>query len=157
MIAHILSGWSEAYNSIKVYVNYLLDMYCFHMTKAGNTPIEIAWVLHNTAVTCGIVIYLPFHILKVQAFSPVKTDADKVYVWDVIGIMGSKLMRLAYNTDYFPASSGMDEICDGMMNLLDEEESNAWAPVASRKSVHQQRKSSMLCVANCCVILKYST
>lgn len=148
MIAHSLCGRSEAYKSIEVYVNSLLDAYSSHMTEAGKTPMEMASILRNIAGTLGSFIYLPFYILKVQDFFPVETDADKVYVWDAVGILGLKLMRLAYDADYFPASSGMDEIRDGMMNLLDEEVSYARTLAASRKSVCRQRKSSILRAAN---------
>jgi hypothetical protein len=148
MIAHALNGQSEACNSIKVFINTLLDTYCSRMIVARKTPIEMARVLRNIAGTCGNFMFVAFYMLHVQDSFPVESSSDKEYLLDAIGILGLKLMRLAYDIDNTSACSGMDEIRSTMINLLEEEVSTALTEFISRKSIHQNRKSSILRATN---------
>jgi len=148
MIAHVLNGREEAYKSIKDYINTLVDNYCSRMEEAGKSSKEMARILRNIAGNCGNFMYLVFYELRCQEFFPVESSVDKEYLYDAIGILGWKLMRLGYDTDYVPESSGMDKIRTTMFNLLDEEISLAQSLFDSRKARRQPRKSSMLRASN---------
>lgn len=148
MIAHALHGQSEACNSIKVFIDTLLDTYCSRMTQTGKTRIEMACILRNIAGTCGNFMFVAFYMVHAQDFFPVEAGMEKDYLWDAVGILGLNLMRVAYDTNFILSSSGLDDIRDKMMKLLEEEVNNAQSMFASRKSVRRQRKSSVLRATN---------
>lgn len=148
MIAHVLSGRMEAYTSINAYINSLLDNYLSRMAEAGRSSTEIASILRIIAGTCGNFMYLVFYEVHCQDFFPVESSADKEYLYDAIGILGWKLMRLAYDTEYVPASSSVDEIRSTLSKFLEEEVSLAQSMFDSRKARRQPRKSSILRAAN---------
>ncbi len=148
MIAHALNGRAEANTSINIYINALLDNYCSQMVEAGKSFDEMAGILRVIAGTCGNFMYLAYYIIHCHDFFPVESSVDKEYLWDALGILGWRLMRLAYDTDYVPVSSGMVEIRSTMFNLLEEEVSLAQSVFDSRKVRRQPRKSSMLRASN---------
>lgn len=148
MIAHMLAGRAEAYTSIKDYVNTLLDSYCSRMAEAGSSSEELASILRVIAGTCGNFMYLVFYKVRCQDFFPVENSVDKEYLFDAIGVLGWKFMRLGFDTDFAPASSGMDDIRKTMFELLEEEVSLAQSMFDSRKARRQPRKSSMLRASN---------
>lgn len=148
MIAHVLNGRVEAYTSIDIYIKSLLDNYLSRMAEAGRSLTELASILRIIAGTCGNFMYLVFYEVHCQDFFPVESSADKEYLYDAIGILGWKLMRLAYDTDYVPASSSVDDIRRTMFKLLEEEIALAQSMFDSRKARRQPRRSSILRAAN---------
>ena len=147
MIAHGMKGQSEANQSIEVFVNSLLDTYCSRMVEAGKTAKEMANVLRNIVGTCGMFLYLPYYMLYVHDTFPVDAE-NKSRHHDALGILGLKLMRIAYDTDYIPDSTGADEIRGLFDSLRGEEVDKAQKLFASRGRKMQSRKSSMLRAMN---------
>ena len=148
MIAHAMNGREDACSSIKVYMNTLLDSYCSHMTEAGRSSFEMETILRDVAGLCGHFLYHIYYVIHCHDFFPVESGVDKEYLWDAFGILGWKLLRLAYDTDYASASLSADEIRSIMFNLLEEEVSLAQSMFESRKARRQPRKSSMLRASN---------
>lgn len=148
MIAHALNGHSEANESIKIYINTLIDVYCSRMIEAGKTPEEMADILRNIAGWCGWYQYLAVYVLNVQDSYPVESDEKKKYLRDAIGILGMNLMRLSYDTDYVPVSTGFDDIRKVFDSLQGDEVTRAQNVYASVTRKMQPRKSSMLRAAN---------
>ncbi len=148
MIAHSLNGQAAATASIEVYTNGLLDAYCSRMAEAGKTPEELASILRHIAGWCGWFQYLAFYILNVQDSFPVGPDTNRSRHHDALGVLGLKLMRLAYDTDYAPISTGPDEMREKMFSLVEEEVSLARDAFASEKRRIRPRKSSMLRATN---------
>jgi len=146
MIAHGMKGqWEE---SIEVYINSLIDKYCSRMVDAGKTTKEMANILRNIVGNCGWFMYLPFYILNVHDTFPVDAEYKSRH-HDALGILGLKMMRLAYDTDYIPDSSGAVEIRGLFDSLRKEEVDNAQQLFASKRGRKMQsRKSSMLCAMN---------
>ena len=110
MIAHALNGHPEMNESIEVYINALIGTYCSKMTEAGKTEQEVAHIVRNIARWCGWFQYLAFHILNVQDLFPVESQKSKDYIHDAVGVLGLKLMRLSYDTDYVAASTPAGEV-----------------------------------------------
>lgn len=148
MIAHAMDGHSEANESIEIYINTLIDTYCSKMTDAGKTEKEMAGILRNIVGWCGWFSYLGFYVLNVQDSFPVESEENKKILHDTNGIIGMKLLRLAYDNDYVAVSTGFDDIRKIFNSLREEEVTRAQNVFTSRKRRMQPRKSSMLRATN---------
>jgi hypothetical protein len=146
LIAHGFKGMWEG--SIEVYINSLLDTYLSRMAEAGKTAGEIATILRTIVGMCGWFMYLPFYILNIQD-TAFPVDAEyKSRHHDALGVLGLKFMRLGFDTDYVPESTGAAVIRELFDSLLKEEVENAQQLFASRGRKMQSRKSSMLRAMN---------
>ena len=119
--------WEE---SIEVYINSLIDTYCYRMVEAGKTTEEMANILRNIVGTCGMFMYFVFYIAKVQDTAPVDAE-NKSRHHDAQGILGLKFMCLAFGTDYVSYSATAAEIRAQFDSLLKEEVDNALQLFAS--------------------------
>ena len=145
MLAHGLNGQPEANESIELFINSLIDSYLACMKDSGKTEDELAAILRNIIGWSGWFQYLAFYMLGVQMeFFPVETEEKTGRMKDAVGLLGLKFLRLSYDTDYLPASAGIDEIRKMFNTLLDEEEvvraQDMWASFRRKK---QPRKSSI--------------
>ena len=149
MIAHTLNGQSEANESIEIFVNGLLDTYLARMAEAGKSEEEIAAILRNIVGWCGWFHYLVFYILKamVEHF-PVESEEKRGQVVDALGILGLKLLRLSYDTDYLAASADVDEVRKVFNSLWEEEVTRAHDVFVAGKYRRRPRKSSIFRSAN---------
>jgi hypothetical protein len=148
MIAHGLKGQQDANQSIDNYVNSIIDTYFERMVKAGKTAEEQAKILRNVVGTCGMFIYEVFYVIEAQiSNAPVDTE-HKAWHRDTNGILGLKLMRLGFDTDAYPVSTGYIEIRELFDSLREEEVSNAYGLFASLGRTKQSRKFSMLRAMN---------
>jgi hypothetical protein len=148
MIAHGLKGQQDANQSIDNYVNSIIDTYFDRMVKAGKTAEEQAKILRNVVGTCGMFIYEVFYVIEAQiSNAPVDTE-HKAWHRDTNGILGLKLMRLGFDTDAYPVSTGYIEIRELFDSLREEEVSNAYGLFASLGRTKQSRKFSMLRAMN---------
>lgn len=148
MIAHAMNGHSEANESIEIYINALLDTYFAIMADAGKTEKEMAGILRSIVGWCGWFSYLGFYVLNVQDSFPVESEQNKKILHDSNGIIGMKLIRLAYDNDYVAASTSVDGIRKIFNSLREEEVARAQNMFTSRKRRMQPRRSSMLRAAN---------
>ena len=95
LVGHMLNGYRES--SIDDYINTLLDRYTSKMIEGGKTSKETAGIFRNILGWCGMVQYVVFYTLGVQldAFG-VEGEELQTYVRDSMGILGLKLMKVAY-------------------------------------------------------------
>ncbi|KAL9186324.1 hypothetical protein ACHAXT_005562 [Thalassiosira profunda] len=149
MIAHALEGHAMSLEGIEMYVRDLIDAYCAEMEKAGKTPEEVSFVVRNIVGWCGWFQYLAFYILNCQGdLFPVENEESVPLLRDAVGVLGLKYLRLSYDTEYVPASTGVDEIRRLFDSLWREEVALAREAFASRKRKMRPRKSSLLRTAN---------
>lgn len=143
LIGHMLNGYREA--SIDNYINTLLDHYFDRMAKSGKSDGELAYIYRNSIGWIGWAQYVVFYFMKIQldAFG-VESEELQNYMRDTLGLLGLKLMRLSYDTDYVAASTSLPELQSMFRNLIEEEVNRAKSNFNSRKAKMQQRKSSML-------------
>jgi hypothetical protein len=144
MIAHGLKGQWEANQSIEAYINSLLDTYCSRMVKAGKNPTEMAYILRNVVGWCGVYMYMALYVLKVQDTFPIESAENKMRHRDAVGILGLKLMRLAYDTNFVPEFIGMVEIRELFDSIRMDEVNSARMLFASMGRKMPRRKSSTL-------------
>lgn len=142
MIAHALNGHSDANVSIDDFSNTLIDTYCSKMVEAGNTPKQIATIVRNVVGWTGWFQYFTFYILDVFPF-PVESEASKTRLRDALGILGFKLLRVSYDTDYVAASATAEDIRKIFDTLLEEEIKRAQDVFAAGKRKRKPRKSSI--------------
>ena len=148
MIAHGLKGQQDANQSIDNYVNSIIDTYFERMVKAGKTTDEQAKILRNVVGTCGMFIFIVFYVIEAQiSVAPVDTE-HKAWHRDTNGLLGLKLMRLGFDTDAYPISTGYVEIRELFNSLREEVVSSAHGVFASLGRKKQTRKSSMLRAMN---------
>ena len=148
MIAHGLNGQWEANQSIEVYVNSLLDAYCSRMVEAGKDPDDMADILRGIIGWCGAYMFLGLYILNVQDAFPIESVENKRRHRDAVGILGLKLMRLAYDTGFAPDFMGMLEIRELFDSMRLEEVDSARYFFASGGRKMNKRRSSTLRIAN---------
>jgi len=149
MVAHAISGHSEANESIDTFVDALMDRYCSRMARAGKSPEEVASILRNIAGWCGWFQYLAFYVLNVQDNVPVDSDENRARVRDAMGVLGLKLMRLSYGAEHVTALTGLDDIRRSIRSLLEEEVALARRSYESAKRRRMlPRKSSVLRASN---------
>eukprot|EP01083_Nonionella_stella_P110665 324012_1 len=136
MVGHALSGNMDANESILAHINSLIDNYLSRMEEAGGkTQDEMAAILKNIAGWCGWFQYLVFYVMGVQDTYPGNEDpAIKSRVMDSSGILGLKLMRVAYDDDCVPASDDVNEIRGVIGSLIEEEVTRAQYAFASGSS-----------------------
>ena len=124
MIAHGLNGRLEANVCIDNYVNTLLDTYLSRIEVDGKATEEIVATLRNIFGWCGRFLYFVFYVRNDQEqgrLFPVHSDMNKERLRDSLGVLGLKLMRLSYDNDHVPASTGLDEVRKTFNSLLQEE------------------------------------
>ena len=90
---------------------------------------------------CVNVFRTPSYVVYCHDFPPVESSVDKEYLWDTLGTLGWKLMSHAYDPDYVPSSSGMEENRSIMFNFLEEEVSLAQSVFDLLKARRQPRKN----------------
>ncbi|KAL7548064.1 hypothetical protein ACHAWF_011352 [Thalassiosira exigua] len=148
MVSHALNGHREAKESITTYINSLLDTYKHKMFEAGKSREEVTAILRNIYGWAGWFSYGVFYVLDCQTTFPVESDEQKVYVRDSIGVLGLKLLRLSFDTDYIPTSASLEEV-QKIFNLLWREEiTRASRVFASGARKMQPRRSSVLRAEN---------
>ena len=81
-------------------------------------------------------------------FLPVESEVSKGRVIDSMGVLGMKLLRVGYDTNYIPETAGVDEIRKVFNFLVEEEVTRAQYAFASGTSKRKPRKSSLLRDAN---------
>jgi len=145
MVCHALNGNIEANESIELHINTLIDTYLSRMADAGNTPSELAAILRTGVGWTGWFMFLIFYILGFMTeFLPVESEVSKDRVIDSMGVLGMKLLRVGYDTNYIPESASVDEIRKVFNSLVEEEVTRAQYLFASGTSKRKPRKSSML-------------
>ena len=149
LIAHALNGHSDAVDSIKQYINALIDAYLARMMEAGKTAAELADILCNLIGWCGWFQYGVFYVQNVMVdFFPTETEENKKHAHDAMGILGLKLIRLSFDTEYIATSTSSKMMRNFFSSFLEEEVTRAQYVFASRTSKRLSRKSSMLRAAN---------
>mmetsp|Transcript_1950 Transcript_1950/g.4587 ORF Transcript_1950/g.4587 Transcript_1950/m.4587 type:complete len:513 (+) Transcript_1950:316-1854(+) len=148
MIYHALSGNLDANESIEAHINALLDTYCSRMVEAGKTPEDMAAILREIAGWCGWGQYTCNYVLSMLDFFPMGCEESKRYLRDALGVLGLKLMRLSYDTEYVPVSTGVEEIRMKFNSLWQEEVARAHDMFTSGARKIQARKNSILRASN---------
>jgi hypothetical protein len=69
------------------------------------------------------------------------------YIRDSMGLLGLKLMRMSYDTEYVPESTNLTELTLLFNALVDEELMQAYVSSGPKRRV-QPRKSSLLRISN---------
>lgn len=149
MIAHALSGHLDANESINAFIVSLLDSYVACMSEAGKTPEEVSSIIRNLCGWTGWFQFLAFYHLDVQNnFFPCETEYERKYVQNAMGVLGLKLLRLSYDTDYFPEGATTEQVKKMFLSLVEEEVTETAHERYKQRSRRQPRKSSMLRAAN---------
>ena len=149
MVAHALGGHLDANKTINAYINSLLDTYAECMSEAGKTPEEVASIMRNVTGWAGWFQFLAFYYLDVQMVDfPCENENDKQYVKDAMGVLGLKLLRLSYDTDYFPEGVTTEQVKKMFLSLVEEEVTETATERLKHRRRKQQRKSSMLRATN---------
>lgn len=149
MIAHALSGHLDANESINAFIVSLLDSYVACMSEAGKTPTEVSSIIRNLCGWTGWFQFLAFYLLDVQTnFFPCETEYERKYVQNAMGVLGLKLLRLSYDTDYFPEGATTEQVKKMFLSLVEEEVTETAHERYKQRSRRQPRKSSMLRAAN---------
>eukprot|EP01083_Nonionella_stella_P234795 826244_1 len=149
MVSNALNGNIEATESIELHINTLIDTYLSRMADAWNTPSELAAILRTGVGWTGWFMYLIFYGLRAQTeFLPVESEVSRDRVRDSMGVLGMKLLRIGYDTDYIPESASVSDIRKVFDSLIEEEVTRAHYAFASGTSKRKPRKSSMLRATN---------
>lgn len=149
LVAHALGGHLDANESINAFIISLLDTYALRMSEAGKTPEEVASIIRNVTGWTGWFQFLAFYFLNVQMVDfPCETEHDRKYVRDAMGVLGLKLLRLSYDTDYFPEGATTEQVKKMFLSLVEEEVTETATERLKHRRRRQQRKSSMLRVTN---------
>eukprot|EP00986_Skeletonema_menzelii_P017659 scaffold20957_cov144-Skeletonema_menzelii.AAC.4 len=149
MVAHALKGHLDANESINTFIISLLDTYAKCMSEAGKTPEEVASIMRNVTGWAGWFMFLAFYYLGVQLVDfPCESEHDKNYVKDAMGVLGLKLLRLSYDTDYFPEGVTTEQVKKMFLSLVEEEVTETATERLKHRRRRQQRKSSMLRATN---------
>ena len=77
-----------------------------------------------------------------------ESQKSKDYIHDAVGVLGLKLMRLSYDTDYVAASTPSGEVQKIFDELKEEELERAHQVLVAGKKRMQPRKSTILRAAN---------
>ena len=118
------------------------------MKETGKTPVELASILRNIAGWTGWFQFMAFYVQGAFLLFPVNDDKNKNRVQDAMGVLGLKLMRLAYDTDYVSAHACVYDIRKVFNSFIEEEVTNAQYVFASGTTKQQPRKSSILRTSN---------
>lgn len=124
MCAHGLSGRLDLNLCIDKYVNTLLDTYLSRIEVDGMNTQGVVAILRNIFGWCGRFLYFVFYVRNDQEqgrLFPVHSDSTRERLRDSLGVLGLKLMRLSYDNDHVPASTGLDEVRHLFNTLLREE------------------------------------
>ncbi len=149
MVAHALGGHLDANESINAFINSLLDDYASCMSEAGKTPEEVASIIRNVTGWAGWFQFLAFYYLDVQMVEfPCEGAGDKQYVKDAMGVLGLKLLRLSYDTDYFPTGATTEQVKKMFLSLVEEEVTETARKRHLNRRRRQPRKSSILRATN---------
>jgi len=149
MVAHALSGHLDANESINAFIISLLDSYAACMVEAGKTPEEVSSIIRNVTGWAGLFQFLAFYFLDVQMVNfPCETEHDRKYVKNAMGVLGLKLLRLSYDTDYFPEGATTEQVKKMFLSLVEEEVTETSLERYKQKKRRQPRKSSMLRATN---------
>ncbi|KAL7530920.1 hypothetical protein ACHAXR_009503 [Thalassiosira sp. AJA248-18] len=149
MVAHALGGHLGANESINAFIVSLLDSYATCMSEAGKTPEEVALIIRNVTGWAGWFQFLGFYFLDVQMENfPCETEHDRKYVKDAMGTLGVNLLRLSYDTDYFPEGVTTEDVKEMFLSLVEQEVTNTAQERLMRRRRRQPRKSSMLRATN---------
>jgi len=149
MVAHALGGHLDANESINAFINSLLDDYASCMSEAGKTPEEVASIIRNVTGWAGWFQFLAFYYLDVQMVEfPCEGAGDKQYVKDAMGVLGLKLLRLSYDTDYFPTGATTEQVKKMFLSLVEEEVTETARKRHMNRRRRQPRKSSILRATN---------
>lgn len=76
-----------------------------------------------------------------------ENEKARDYVRDSMGVLGLKLMRVCYDTEYVPETTTLKELTFMFNTLVDEELTQAYA-LSTPKGRVQPRKSSLLRISN---------
>lgn len=148
-MAHALGGHLDASESINAFIVSLLDTYALRMSEAGKTPEEVASIIRNAAGWAGYFQLCCFYRLGLQIVDfPCETEHDRKYVRDAMGVLGLKLLRLSYDTDYFPEGATIEQVKKMFLSLVEEEVTETATERLKHRRRRQLRKSSMLRVTN---------
>ncbi|KAK1744277.1 protein kinase-like domain superfamily protein [Skeletonema marinoi] len=149
MVAHALGGHLDANESINAFIISLLDSYAACMSEAGKSPGEVASIIRNVTGWAGWFQFLAFYFLDVQMVDfPCETEHDRKYVKDAMGVLGLKLLRLSYDTDYFPEGATTEQVKNMFLSLVEEEVTETAHERLMHRRRRQPRKSSMLRATN---------
>ena len=122
MVTHALNGHIESNESIELHIKTLIDTYLSRMADSGNNPSELAAILRTGVGWTGWFMFLIFYMLGFMTeFLPVESKVSKDRVIDSMGVLGMKLLRVGYDTNYISESASVDEIRK-VFNFLVEEE-----------------------------------
>ena len=149
MVAHALGGHLDASESINAFIISLLDSYAACMSESGKSPEDVASIIRNVTGWTGWFQFLAFYFLDVQMVDfPCETEHDRNYVKDAMGVLGLKLLRLSYDTDYFPEGATTEQVKKMFLSLVKEEVTEAGQERLMHGSRRQPRKSSILRATN---------
>ena len=149
MVAHALAGHLEANESINAFIVSLLDSYAACMSEKGKTPEEVSSIIRNVTGWAGQFQFLAFYYLDLQMVDfPCETEHDRKYVKDAMGVLGLKLLRLSYDTDYFPVGATTEQVKNMFLSLVEEEVTGTASDRLLHRRRRQPRKSSMLRATN---------
>ena len=151
MVAHALNNTeSHANIQIRHFIETFLICYLSEMSS-GRTAEEIAHIYRRCFGWAGWFMVAAFYLQDgfIGEAPGAENKKTREYIRDSMGLLGLKLLRLCYDTEYCPESTNLTELTLLFNTLVDEELTRACAVVSSTpKRRMQPRKSSLLRISN---------
>ena len=149
MVAHALKNTeSNANIQIRHFMETFLKCYLSEMSS-GRTAKEMTSMYKRCFGWAGLFMVGVFYLSDgfIGEAPGAENKKSREYIRDAMGVLGLKLMRVCYDTEYVPESTSLAELTLLFNALVDEELTQAYALPTPKRRV-QPRKSSLLRISN---------
>eukprot|EP00986_Skeletonema_menzelii_P001113 scaffold304_cov80-Skeletonema_menzelii.AAC.7 len=149
MVAHAIKNTeSNANIQIRRFIETFLKCYLSEMS-CGRTAEEMAYMYRRCFGWAGLFMVAVFYSSEgfIGEAPGAENKEAREYIRDSMGVLGLKLVRLCYDTDYVPERTSLTDLTALFNALVDEELTQAYALSTPKRRV-QPRKSSLLRISN---------
>lgn len=149
MVSHALKNTeSNANIQIRRFIETFLTCYLSEMST-GKTAQEMACMYRRCFGWAGLFMVAVFYLNDgfVGEAPGAENKKARDYIRDSMGVLGLKMMRVCYDTEYVPETTTLNELTIMFNTLVEEELTQAYAISTPKRKV-QPRKSSLLRLSN---------
>ena len=145
MVAHALNGHLDAVNDIELFLDTLWKEYASTLIeKTDKSPTEMAQIYRNIVGWCGFFMYFLFYVLGHNEFFPLTLSTERDQVTDAMGVLGLKLIRFGFDSEYEPDLATTDQLQAHYKTLVKEEVDRAYEISCKSQRRIRSRRSSTL-------------
>ena len=145
MVSHALNGHLDAVSNIEQYLDTLWKEYASTLIeKTGKSPTEMAQIHRNIVGWCGFFMYFLFYVLGHNEFFPLTLSTERDRVTDAMGVLGLKLIRFGFDSEYEPDLATTDELQAHYKTLVKGEVDRAYEINCKSQRRIRSRRSSTL-------------